>query len=128
MGKVFRTVVRLIRPEPVIEGAGVRLHRSIGTRGLTNLDPFLLLDHFESSEPQDYQAGFPQHPHRGIETITMLRNGQIRHGDSLGNTGVLSPGEVQWMTSGSGILHEEMPVVRPEGIAGLQLWLNLPAR
>ena len=111
-----------------MEGAGVNLIRSIGTRQLTNLDPFLLLDHFESSTPADYRAGFPFHPHRGTETVTILRTGQVRHGDSLGHKGTLSGGDIQWMTSGSGILHEEMPVVRPEGIAGLQLWLNLPAR
>jgi len=93
-----------------------------------NLDPFLLLDHFESSKPEEYNAGFPFHPHRGIETVTILRAGQVRHGDSLGHQGVIQGGDVQWMTSGSGILHEEMPVVRPEGISGLQLWLNLPAR
>ena len=102
--------------------------RSIGTRQLTNLDPFLLLDHFESATPSDYRAGFPFHPHRGIETVTILRTGQVRHADSLGHNGAINGGDIQWMTSGSGILHEEMPVVRPEGISGLQLWLNLPAR
>lgn len=111
-----------------MEGAGVHLVRSIGTRRLANLDPFLLLDHFESAVPADYAAGFPFHPHRGIETITILRTGEVRHGDSLGHQGTIGPGDVQWMTSGSGILHEEMPVVRPEGISGLQVWLNLPAR
>jgi len=111
-----------------VEGAGVHLIRSLGTRQLADLDPFLLLDHFESSEPADYRAGFPFHPHRGIETVTILRTGQVRHGDSLGHKGTIEGGDVQWMTSGSGILHEEMPVVRPEGISGLQLWLNLPAR
>ena len=106
----------------------MHLIRSIGTRQLTNLDPFLLLDHFESAAPSDYRAGFPFHPHRGIETVTILRTGQVRHGDSLGHKGTIEGGDIQWMTSGSGILHEEMPVVRPEGISGLQLWLNLPAR
>jgi redox-sensitive bicupin YhaK (pirin superfamily) len=124
----IRPITQIIRPQPAVEGAGVQLIRSIGTRQLTNLDPFLLLDHFESSAPADYRAGFPFHPHRGIETITILRAGQIRHGDSLGHKGVIQGGDVQWMTSGSGILHEEMPVVQPEGISGLQLWLNLPAR
>ena len=123
-----RSVEQVIQPQPAVEGAGVHLIRSIGTRQLTNLDPFLLLDHFESSTPSDYQAGFPFHPHRGIETVTILRTGQVRHGDSLGHKGVIQSGDVQWMTSGSGILHEEMPVVVPEGISGLQLWLNLPAR
>src|SRR5512145_513377 len=115
-------------PEAVVEGAGVRLGRSIGTRRLDHLDPFLLLDHFQSVEPADYEAGFPYHPHRGIETVTLVRQGEVRHGDSLGHRGTIGAGDIQWMTSGSGIMHEEMPQVRPEGIAGLQLWLNLPAR
>jgi hypothetical protein len=117
-----------VTPEPVIEGAGVHLRRSIGTRTLDHLDPFLLLDHFESARPQDYEAGFPYHPHRGIETVTVVRSGVIAHRDSLGHAGQIGAGDIQWMTSGSGILHEEMPQVRPEGIGGLQLWLNLPAR
>jgi redox-sensitive bicupin YhaK (pirin superfamily) len=112
----------------VVEGAGVHLRRSIGTRTLDNLDPFLLLDHFESVDPADYEAGFPRHPHRGIETVTVIRKGEVRHADSLGHRGAIGAGDIQWMTSGSGILHEEMPQVRPEGIGGLQLWLNLPAR
>jgi redox-sensitive bicupin YhaK (pirin superfamily) len=123
-----RPVARVVVPESVVEGAGVRLHRSLGTRTLDSLDPFLLLDHFESAEPADYQAGFPYHPHRGIETVTFVRRGEIRHGDSLGHRGTIGAGDIQWMTSGSGILHEEMPQVRAEGIAGLQLWLNVPAR
>jgi redox-sensitive bicupin YhaK (pirin superfamily) len=124
----IRPIEQIILPQPTVEGAGVHLIRSIGTRQLTNLDPFLLLDHFESSTPADYRAGFPFHPHRGIETVTILRTGEVRHGDSLGHSGAIHGGDIQWMTSGSGILHEEMPVVRPEGISGLQLWLNLPAR
>ena len=123
-----RPILRVIRPEPVIEGAGVHLRRSIGTRELDHLDPFLLLDHFESVDPHDYEAGFPYHPHRGIETVTLVRQGEVRHGDSLGHRGAIGAGDIQWMTSGSGIMHEEMPEVRPEGIGGLQLWLNLPAR
>ena len=123
-----RPVANVITPEPVVEGAGVHLRRSIGTRRLDYLDPFLLLDHFESRDPADYEAGFPYHPHRGIETVTIIRTGQVRHGDSLGHAGTIGAGDIQWMTSGSGILHEEMPEVRPEGIGGLQLWLNLPAR
>jgi len=115
-------------PRPVIEGAGVHLVRSIGTPELDNLDPFLLLDNFESVMPSDYQAGFPYHPHRGIETVTFVRKGEVKHRDSLGHAGSITSGDIQWMTSGSGILHEEMPQVRPEGIAGLQLWLNLPAK
>ena len=128
MTQSSRPVTQIITPEPVVEGAGVRLRRSIGTRQLDNLDPFLLLDHFDSVEPGDYQAGFPYHPHRGIETVTFVRKGEIRHGDSLGHQGIIGAGDIQWMTSGSGILHEEMPQVRPEGIGGLQLWLNLPAK
>ena len=123
-----RPVTLVVRPEPVVEGAGVHLRRSIGTRRLDHLDPFLLLDHFEAVDPRDYEAGFPYHPHRGIETVTLIRHGEVKHGDSLGHRGAIGAGDIQWMTSGSGIMHEEMPQVRPEGIAGLQLWLNLPAR
>jgi redox-sensitive bicupin YhaK (pirin superfamily) len=128
MKESSRRVVRVVTPEPVVEGAGVHLRRSLGTRTLDHLDPFLLLDHFESVAAAEYEAGFPYHPHRGIETVTLVRTGQVRHGDSLGHRGTIGAGDIQWMTSGSGILHEEMPEVRPEGIAGLQLWLNLPAR
>ncbi len=128
MSQSSRPVVEVVTPEPVVEGAGVRLRRSIGTRSLDHLDPFLLLDHFESVEPRDYEAGFPYHPHRGIETVTIVRKGAVQHRDSLGHQGTVGAGDIQWMTSGSGILHEEMPQVRPEGIGGLQLWLNLPAR
>ncbi len=128
MNQSSRPVTQVVTPESVVEGAGVHLRRSIGTRKLDHLDPFLLLDHFESAEPADYEAGFPYHPHRGIETVTLVRKGEVRHGDSLGHRGTIGAGDIQWMTSGSGILHEEMPQVRPEGIAGLQLWLNLPAR
>ena len=128
MTQSSRRVAQVVTPEPVVEGAGVHLRRSIGTRGLDHLDPFLLLDHFESVSPADYEAGFPYHPHRGIETVTIVRKGEIQHRDSLGHSGTIGGGDIQWMTSGSGILHEEMPQVRPEGIGGLQLWLNLPAR
>lgn len=128
MSQSSRRVTQVVTPEPVVEGAGVHLRRSIGTRGLDHLDPFLLLDHFESVSPADYKAGFPYHPHRGIETVTIVRKGEIQHRDSLGHSGTIGGGDIQWMTSGSGILHEEMPQVRPEGIGGLQLWLNLPAR
>ncbi len=128
MSQSSRAVAQVITPEPVVEGAGVHLRRSIGTRRLDHLDPFLLLDHFESVTPADYEAGFPYHPHRGIETVTLVRAGEVRHADSLGHRGAIGRGDIQWMTSGSGIMHEEMPQVRPEGIAGLQLWLNLPAR
>jgi len=118
----------VVVPRPVIEGAGVHLVRSIGTPELDNLDPFLLLDNFESVVPSDYSAGFPYHPHRGIETVTIVRKGEVQHRDSLGHAGAIGAGDIQWMTSGSGILHEEMPQIRPEGISGLQLWLNLPAK
>jgi len=128
MSQSSRPVSHVVTPEPVVEGAGVHLRRSIGTRRLDHLDPFLLLDHFESAKPADYEAGFPYHPHRGIETVTIVREGEIKHGDSLGHKGSIGAGDIQWMTSGSGIMHEEMPQVRPEGIAGLQIWLNLPAR
>ena len=128
MSQSSRRVTQVVTPEPVVEGAGVHLRRSIGTRRLDHLDPFLLLDHFESASPADYEAGFPYHPHRGIETVTIVRKGEIQHRDSLGHHGSIGAGDIQWMTSGSGIMHEEMPQVRPEGIGGLQIWLNLPAR
>ena len=128
MSQSSRRIKQVVTPEPVIEGAGVHLRRSLGTRRLDHLDPFLLLDHFESASPADYEAGFPYHPHRGIETVTFVRKGEIQHRDSLGHSGSIGAGDIQWMTSGSGILHEEMPQVRPEGIGGLQLWLNVPAR
>ena len=127
MALMSRPIASIVTPERVREGAGVNLRRSIGTRRLDHLDPFLLLDHFESADAADYEAGFPVHPHRGIETVTVVRQGRIRHADSLGHAGTIGAGDIQWMTAGSGILHEEMPQVRPEGIAGLQLWLNLPA-
>src|SRR3989449_2309501 len=126
MSQSSRSVAQIVTPEPVVEGAGVRLRRSIGTLRLDHLDPFLLLDHFESVNPADYEAGFPYHPHRGIETGRPVGKGEVGHGDSLGHRGTIGAGAIQWMTSGSGILHEEMPQRRPEGIAGLQLWLNLP--
>ena len=128
MTSLPRQIEKIIEPEPVIEGAGVRLKRSIATRRLDSLDPFLLLDHFASSDPRDYQAGFPLHPHRGIETVTYVLWGEVHHRDTLGNSGRIGAGDVQWMTAGRGIMHEEMPQVRPEGIAGFQLWVNLPAK
>jgi redox-sensitive bicupin YhaK (pirin superfamily) len=126
MSATSRGVARIIEPQAVVEGAGVRLKRSIGTRTLDYLDPFLLLDHFQSKNPADYVAGFPLHPHRGIETVTYLLAGAVRHRDSVGNAGEIGPGNLQWMSAGRGILHEEMPQVRPEGVAGFQLWVNLP--
>ena len=123
-----RKIEQVIEPEPITEGAGVRLKRSIGTRRLDYLDPFLLLDHFASNDPRDYEAGFPLHPHRGIETVTYMLRGEVRHKDTLGNSGRIGAGDVQWMTAGRGIMHEEMPQAHPEGNAGFQLWVNLPAR
>jgi redox-sensitive bicupin YhaK (pirin superfamily) len=123
-----KTIRHIIEPQAVVEGAGVRLKRSIGTRSLDYLDPFLLLDHFASMNPEDYQAGFPLHPHRGIETVTYILSGVVNHKDSLGNSGSIGVGDVQWMTAGRGIMHEEMPQVRPEGVAGFQLWVNLAAK
>lgn len=121
--------VREVRPGvPTLEGAGVRLRRLFGFESVPGLDPFLLLDDFSSAAAGDYLAGFPWHPHRGIETITYVLRGEVEHGDSLGNAGVIGPGEVQWMTAGSGIIHQEMPRdVRPPGLQGFQLWANLPA-
>jgi len=128
MKDTSRKIAEIIEPQAVVEGAGVRLKRSIGTNTLDYLDPFLLLDHFQSKNPADYQAGFPLHPHRGIETVTYLLTGAVRHRDSVGNSGEIGPGDLQWMTAGRGIMHEEMPQVRPEGVAGFQLWVNLPAK
>ena len=128
MNTFSRKVEKLIEPELVTEGAGVKLKRSIGTRTLSYVDPFLLLDHFASEDPRDYQAGFPLHPHRGIETVTYLLRGEVRHKDTLGNSGKIEAGDLQWMTAGRGILHEEMPQAHPDGIDGFQLWVNLPAK
>jgi len=123
-----RRVEAIVDPQGVMEGAGVRLKRSIGTRQVNYLDPFLLLDDFASHERRDYEAGFPMHPHRGIETVTYVLSGAVHHKDTLGNSGSIGAGDIQWMTSGHGIMHEEMPQVRPEGITGFQLWVNLPAK
>jgi len=128
MRSMPRKISRIVEPQAAVEGAGVRLKRSIGTRTLDYLNPFLLLDHFQSKNRADYEAGFPLHPHRGIETVTYLLAGTVRHRDTLGNSGEIGPGDLQWMTAGRGILHEEMPQVRPEGVAGFQLWVNLPAK
>jgi redox-sensitive bicupin YhaK (pirin superfamily) len=128
MKTAARTIAKIVEPQPIVEGAGVRLRRSIGTETLDYLDPFLLLDHFASRDPNDYKPGFPMHPHRGIETVTYVLSGAVNHKDTLGNSGSIGPGDLQWMTAGRGIMHEEMPQVRPEGIAGFQLWVNLPAK
>src|SRR5512136_1934223 len=128
MDPSIRSLVRIVEPQPVLEGAGVRLKRSIAGRALDYLDPFLLLDHFGSDDPRDYLAGFPMHPHRGIETVTYMLAGMVTHRDSLGNDGSIRAGDVQWMTSGGGIMHEEMPQPLDGAMAGFQLWVNLPAR
>ena len=121
-----RTVKKIITGEQTVDGAGVRLVRVIGRKDTKEFDPFLMLDAFDSRNPLDYIKGFPWHPHRGIETITYLIQGDIEHGDSLGNTGSILDGECQWMTAGSGIIHQEMPKAS-ERMLGVQLWLNLPA-
>ncbi|MEN6329612.1 MAG: pirin family protein [Methanobacteriaceae archaeon] len=124
-----RKILDIIEPVYVREGAGVLLRRSIATQRLDYLDPFLLFDHFGSDNPQDYLAGFPMHPHRGIETVTYMLSGEVAHQDSLGNSGTIGSCDVQWMTSGSGILHEEMPKQPEKGkMEGFQLWVNLPAQ
>ena len=113
---------------PTLEGAGVKLHRAFGFQDPSELDPFLLFDDFRNERPEDYIKGFPWHPHRGIETITYVLSGTVDHGDSLGNTGTLGAGDVQWMTAGSGILHQEMPHGNAHGqMHGFQLWGNLPS-
>jgi redox-sensitive bicupin YhaK (pirin superfamily) len=125
----IRPIKRIIQSQPTIEGAGVRLRRAFGFGDTDEYDPFLLLDDFRNERPDDYLAGFPWHPHRGIETITYVLKGTVNHGDSLGNRGTLGSGDVQWMTAGSGILHQEMPKGDPEGkMHGFQLWANLPAK
>ena len=123
-----RKVRRIIEPQTVMEGAGVRLKRSIATATLDHLDPFLLFDHFGSKDPADYIKGFPMHPHRGIETVTYMIDGVVNHKDSIGNAGSISSGDVQWMTSGGGIMHEEMPQAGQAEMIGFQLWVNLPAK
>ncbi len=124
-----RRVRQVIHPQLVIEGAGVLLRRSFGPSRANPFDPFLLFDHFAFNDPREGPIlGFPTHPHRGIETVTYMLEGNVRHRDSLGNVGVIGPGDVQWMTSGRGILHEEMPQRSPQGrVNGFQLWVNLPA-
>lgn len=121
-----RSVRQVVRGMPTTDGAGVRLTRVIGTPELQMLDPFLLLDAFESDDPDDYIAGFPSHPHRGFETVTYMLAGQMRHEDSTGHGGVIGPGGVQWMTAGRGIVHSEMPEQVEGLLKGFQLWVNLP--
>ncbi len=123
-----RPVKQVIHPKPTLEGAGVRLQRGFGFGSTNEFDPFLLFDDFRNDNPADYLAGFPWHPHRGIETITYVLTGTVDHGDSLGNRGSLGAGDIQWMTAGSGIMHQEMPKGDPQGrMHGFQLWANLPA-
>jgi quercetin 2,3-dioxygenase len=124
----LRPVKQVIHPKSVLEGAGVKLQRAFGFGKTKEFDPFLLLDDFRNDRPEDYLAGFPWHPHRGIETITYVLAGSVEHGDSLGNKGKMTAGDIQWMTAGSGILHQEMPKGDPQGrMHGFQLWANLPA-
>ena len=124
----LRKVSKVIKPEVTSDGAGVKLKRSIATRTLDYLDPFLLFDHFGSENQDDYIAGFPMHPHRGIETVTYMLAGAVKHRDSNGNSGIIKAGDVQWMTAGGGIMHEEMPQLEGGRLDGFQLWVNLPAR
>ncbi len=124
----IRPVKRIVTSKPTIEGAGVHLRRAFGFGDTTEFDPFLLLDDFRNDRPDEYRAGFPWHPHRGIETITYVLAGNVEHGDSLGNRGNLGAGDVQWMTAGRGILHQEMPQGDAQGrMHGFQLWANLPS-
>lgn len=123
-----RKVLQVSKSQPTLEGAGVHLKRAFGFGNYELYDPFLLLDDFRGDSPDRYEKGFPWHPHRGIETITYVLRGNVAHGDSLGNSGVIGPGDVQWMTAGSGIIHQEMPAGDPEGkMWGFQLWANLPS-
>ncbi|MGB9429768.1 MAG: pirin family protein [Gammaproteobacteria bacterium] len=128
MATQMRRIARIIEPQRVSDGAGVKLKRSIAGGALDYLDPFLLFDHFGSDNPDDYIAGFPMHPHRGIETVTYMHSGVVEHRDSLGHAGSIAAGDVQWMTAGRGIMHEEMPQLRGGHLSGFQLWVNLPAK
>lgn len=122
-----RQVGRLVRGVPTSDGAGVKLNRVIGTQALPEVDPFLMLDEFRSDDPEAYIAGFPEHPHRGFETITYMLAGRMRHKDTRGNEGIIGPGDVQWMTTARGLEHSEMPEQQDGLMQGFQLWLNLPA-
>ncbi|HMB57088.1 MAG TPA: pirin family protein [Arenimonas sp.] len=124
----LRPIARRLRGQPASDGAGVRLTRVIGNSQLPDLDPFLMLDEFGSDKPGDYIAGFPSHPHRGFETVTYMLDGRMRHKDNHGNEGLLTPGSVQWMTAGRGIVHSEMPEQDHGLMRGFQLWVNLPAK
>lgn len=124
----LRPIIRRLRGQATSDGAGVRLTRVIGTREIPELDPFLMLDEFGSDKPGDYIAGFPSHPHRGFETVTYMLDGRMRHKDNHGNEGLMTPGSVQWMTAGRGIVHSEMPEQEQGLMRGFQLWVNLPAK
>jgi redox-sensitive bicupin YhaK (pirin superfamily) len=124
----IRPVKKILKAQPTVEGAGVNLRRAIGFGDPSEVDPFLLLDDFRNDRPEDYIAGFPWHPHRGIETITYVLAGSVEHGDSMGNKGVITSGDIQWMTAGRGIIHQEMPKGDTKGrMHGFQLWANLPS-
>ena len=123
----IRDITQIVSAQEVTEGAGVSVFRSIGTRARRNLDPFLMLDQFSTYNPDDYIAGFPNHPHRGFNTFTYMIDGHMRHGDSMGNRGDLGPGGAQWMKTGSGVIHSEMPQQESGRMRGFQLWVNLPA-
>ena len=126
---MVRRIKKIFKSKPTIEGAGVHLKRGFGYDQVPQFDPFLLFDDFRSDNPDRYLPGFPWHPHRGIETITYVIEGNVEHGDSMGNKGVISPGDVQWMTAGSGVIHQEMPKGDKKGrMGGFQLWANLPAK
>ncbi|CAG9001664.1 MAG: hypothetical protein CENE_03688 [Candidatus Celerinatantimonas neptuna] len=124
----LREISRLITGVPTQDGAGVKLTRMIGTQELNHLDPFLMLDCFESDQPDDYLAGFPSHPHRGFETVTYILNGRMKHQDNQGHEGIINEGGVQWMTAGRGVIHSEMPEQQEGLLKGFQLWVNLPAQ
>jgi hypothetical protein len=127
--ELHRTIRKVWKSKPTLEGAGVHLKRAFGYHEVPQLDPFLMLDAFHSDNPKDYEPGFPWHPHRGIETITYVLDGDVEHGDSMGNSGIISAGDVQWMTAGSGIINQEMPKGNRKGeMWGFQIWANLPAR
>jgi redox-sensitive bicupin YhaK (pirin superfamily) len=124
----IRRIAKTFKSRPTVEGAGVHLKRAFGYSQMPQFDPFLMLDDFHTSDPAEYLAGFPWHPHRGIETITYVLEGLVEHGDSMGNKGTIGAGDVQWMTAGSGIIHQEMPQLSPTGTMwGFQFWANLPA-
>src|SRR5512133_999967 len=123
-----RRIAKIFKSRPTVEGAGVHLKRAFGYSQVPQFDPFLMLDDFHTSTPDEYLAGFPWHPHRGIETITYVLEGVVEHGDSMGNKGAIGAGDVQWMTAGSGVVHQEMPEGDSAGkMGGFQLWANLPA-